>query len=65
MSRSRSDPMIPCGVAPSARARSEASWIVGPSITGSENGMPSSMASAPEAAQASTARSQPGYPPVT
>ena len=51
---------MPWGVAPSASARSDASWIVGPSITGSEKGMPTSMASAPAAAQASTARSQPG-----
>ena len=35
-----------------ARAASLASWMVGPSITGSENGIPISMASAPAAAAA-------------
>ncbi len=35
------------GVAPMRRAWSDAAWIVGPSITGSENGMPTSTASAP------------------
>ena len=41
---------IPGGVAPAASARSEASWMTGPSMTGSENGMPTSMASAPASA---------------
>src|SRR3954452_964344 len=55
-----------CGVAPAASARSDASWIVGPSITGSENGMPISIASAPAAATARTTsvHSSPS-PPVT
>ncbi len=39
-------------------------WITGPSITGSENGMPISTASAPFAAAARIASCQPGYPPV-
>ena len=43
VSRSRSAPTMPWGVAPAASARSDASWIVGPSITGSENGMPTSI----------------------
>src|SRR4029450_7991001 len=44
------------GVAPSASARREASWITGPSMTGSEKGIPSSIASArpPPARDAST-----------
>jgi hypothetical protein len=58
-------PTIPWGVAPAASAASDASWMVGPSITGSENGMPTSIASAPAAAHASTVCSQPGSPPVT
>src|SRR6476661_52942 len=52
------------GVAPLASARSDASWIVGPSITGSENGMPISIASAPASASARTTSIQPGRPPV-
>ena len=40
------------GVMPAARARSFASWMTGPSMTGSENGMPTSMASAPATAAA-------------
>ncbi len=44
----------------------DASWIIGPSITGSENGMPISMASAPASATARTtsAPARPS-PPVT
>src|SRR6185436_16313269 len=34
-------------VAPSSSARREASWMTGPSMTGSENGIPTSIASAP------------------
>ncbi len=58
--------MIPPGVVPARSARSLASWITGPSITGSENGMPTSMASAPAAASARTTSSQSSpRPPVT
>ena len=57
---------IPAGVAPCWRARIDAAWMVGPSITGSENGMPISMASAPAAATARTTSTQSGpRPPVT
>src|ERR1035437_799501 len=38
---------MPVRVVPAARARSEESWMVGPSAMGSENGTPSSMISAP------------------
>ena len=37
------------GVAPASSAIRDASWITGPSITGSENGMPTSIACAPTA----------------
>ena len=40
------------GVAPPSSAACDACWITGPSITGSENGMPISIASAPLAAAA-------------
>ena len=54
------------GVIPAARARWEASWITGPSMTGSENGIPTSMASAPAEATASTTAVQSApSPPVT
>ena len=54
------------GVAPSSSARCDASWIVRPSMTGSENGMPISMASAPASATARTTSSQAEpRPPVT
>src|SRR3990172_7050049 len=54
------------GVAPASRASREASWITPPSITGSENGMPTSTASAPAASSPrSTSASNPGAPPVT
>ena len=52
------------GVAPFASASSDASWITGPSITGSENGMPTSMPSAPAAATASIVRTHSPSPPV-
>ena len=45
-------------------ASSEDSWMTGPSITGSENGMPTSMPSAPACATASTMWVQPASPPV-
>ncbi len=52
--------------APCSRATSDASWMVGPSMTGSENGMPTSMASAPAAANALTTSVQSSpSPPVT
>ena len=58
--------MMPAGVAPISMARREASWMVRPSITGSEKGMPTSMASAPAAATARTTSSQADpSPPVT
>ena len=50
--------------APRSSACSDASWIIGPSMTGSENGIPISIASAPLAAAARTASVQPKYPPV-
>ena len=57
---------IPSGVVPRSRARSDASWMVGPSIIGSENGIPTSMASAPAPARASTVSSHSSsIPPVT
>src|ERR671935_1359499 len=43
----------PCSVAPVASARVPAAWITGPSASGSENGTPSSITSAPASAQAS------------
>ena len=47
-------------------ARCDASWIVRPSMTGSENGMPTSIASAPARATARTTSSQDApSPPVT
>jgi len=56
----------PAGVAPRSRARRDASWMVRPSITGSENGMPISMASAPASAIAmSTSVQCDPSPPVT
>src|SRR5262245_12317755 len=65
-STSRSSVRIPGRFAPAAKAASEASWIVGPSITGSENGMPTSMASAPASANARTTSVQSSpRPPVT
>src|SRR3954451_20507827 len=57
---------MPAGVAPMSSARCDASWIVRPSITGSENGIPISIASAPAAATARTTSSQAApRPPVT
>ena len=56
----------PRGVVPRSRARTDASWMVGPSIIGSEKGMPTSMASAPASATAWTTSSQSAdMPPVT
>jgi len=53
------------GVAPAPRASSLAAWIVGPSITGSEKGIPTSMTSAPAAATARMVSTQsPPRPPV-
>ena len=40
------------GTVPRCSARSAASWITGPSIIGSENGIPTSTASAPAATTA-------------
>ena len=51
-------------VAPASSAFCEASWMTGPSITGSLNGMPISIASAPAATAARSACCQPGRPPV-
>src|SRR5215207_8734744 len=66
MSSVAASPMTPAGVAPRSRARRDASWMVRPSITGSEKGMPTSMASAPASAMARTTSSQPEpRPPVT
>ena len=42
----------PPGVTPRLSARSDASWIVPPSSMGSENGRPTSIASAPALAYA-------------
>jgi hypothetical protein len=42
------------GVIPASSDRTTASWMVGPSAMGSENGRPSSMTSAPPRARAST-----------
>ena len=57
---------IPSGVVPRSSARIDASWMVGPSIIGSEKGSPTSMASAPDPASASTVTSQwSSMPPVT
>ncbi len=57
---------IPSGVVPRSRARSEPPGWSGPSIIGSEKGMPTSMASAPAPASASTVSSQSSsIPPVT
>src|SRR5579872_1874200 len=53
---------------PFFRARYDAAWITGPSAIGSENGTPSSIASAPARASASTTRtvvSRSGSPQVT
>ena len=41
-------------VTPAASARWVARWITGPSASGSENGMPSSMTSAPRRAASTT-----------
>ncbi len=46
------------GVVPRSRARVLACWMTGPSMIGSEKGMPISMASAPASAAARTASSQ-------
>ena len=58
--------ITPIGVAPRSSARWLASWIVRPSMIGSENGMPTSTASAPASTTARTTscHSRPS-PPVT
>ena len=56
----------PAGVVPRSSACNDACWTTGPSIIGSEKGMPTSMASAPAAARAWTTCTQSGdIPPVT
>jgi hypothetical protein len=53
---------------PRASAASFARWMTGPSAIGSENGTPSSIASAPQATIAcisGTVISRPGWPAVT
>src|SRR3954469_2636753 len=66
MSSVAASPMTFAGVAPRSSARRDASWMVRPSITGSENGMPTSIASAPASATARTTSSHPEpSPPVT
>jgi len=63
-SSERASSMIDTGVAPASSARCDACWMSGPSITGSENGMPISIASAPFAAADRTASCHPARPPV-
>src|SRR5436190_3218985 len=54
------------GVAPASSASREAVWITPPSITGSENGIPTSIASAPAfATPRRSSASTEGRPPVT
>ncbi len=56
------------GVTPAAKARRAAPWMVGPSASGSEKGIPSSRASAPPSISASIIFSDcsgPGSPRVT
>src|SRR5262245_38705215 len=65
-STSRTSSRMDCGVAPRSSARCDASWITGPSITGSENGIPTSTASAPASATARTTSTHSwSMPPVT
>ena len=66
-SRAAATPSITaCGVVPRSRARTDASWMTGPSIIGSENGMPTSTASAPAATTAWTTSTQSSViPPIT
>jgi len=52
------------GVVPAASEASAASWMTGPSITGSEKGIPTSTASAPAATTASRVASQSGVIPA-
>src|SRR6266542_3325518 len=60
------EPSTLVGVAPSTSARREASWITGPSMTGSEKGIPTSIASAPASSSPrSSSASTPASPPVT
>jgi hypothetical protein len=54
----------PPGVVPAASDATEACWMTGPSIIGSEKGMPTSTASAPAAATASTTSIQFGTMPA-
>ena len=58
--------ITPIGVAPNTNARWLASWMVRPSMIGSENGIPISTASAPASITARTTshHSRPS-PPVT
>ncbi len=57
---------IDAGVAPAARAATDASWMVAPSMTGSENGRPTSTASAPASTMAASTSTQSARtPPVT
>src|SRR5204863_5417641 len=54
------------GVAPASSASRDAAWMTPPSITGSENGMPTSIASAPAlATPRRSSASTDGKPPVT
>jgi hypothetical protein len=67
LSRATSSRM-PGSVVPAASARSEDSWMVGPSAIGSENGTPSSMRSHPARSSSSTTFSvvaRSGSPAVT
>ena len=58
--------MTDWGVVPRPRAVTEASWITGPSIIGSEKGIPTSTASAPAATTAWRTRTQSSLiPPMT
>ena len=55
------------GVTPASSARVPAAWITGPSASGSENGTPSSIRSAPAsaaAAQHALDCSTSGWPPI-
>ncbi len=50
---------------PASSDRTDASWITGPSIMGSENGIPTSTASAPDATTAWSDSVQSGVmPPI-
>jgi hypothetical protein len=65
-STAESSPRIPAGAVPRASDRTEASSMVGPSMAGSEKGMPTSTASAPASATARrTSVHRSSSPPVT